>query len=179
MEEIINEFITLFFLKGFKIFFIIIISFIIIRFGKIIIKKTLNSLLGDNKILKKNKKIEEERIRTIRRVLYSTLNVVILIVAILTILPELNINIGPLLAGAGIAGIAIGMGARNLIQDYFSGLFILIEDQYRVGEEVNIVGVKGKITDFNLRRTIIKGEDNSLHIIPNGQITRVNNFSRK
>lgn len=179
MEEILNKIIDLFILRGFKVIFIIVLSFVLIKFGKIIIKKILNSLLNENNILKKNKKIEEERIRTIRRVLYSILKVVVIIIAILTILPELNINIGPLLAGAGIAGIAIGMGARNLIQDYFSGLFILLEDQYRVGEEIDILGVKGNVVDFNLRRTVIKGENNSIHIIPNGQINRVNNFSRK
>ncbi len=179
MIKIIDEILELFVLKGSKIFLIIFLSFIIFKIVKIIIRKGVSTSVLNGKIFKKRTKVEEERIKTIKNVLNSTLKFTVVIFAILTILPELNINIGPLLAGAGIAGIAIGMGARNMIQDYFSGIFILLEDQYRVGEEINILGIKGIVLDFNLRRTVMRGEDNSIHIIPNGQIIRVNNLSRK
>ena len=98
---------------------------------------------------------------------------------ILTIFPEIGVNPTPLLAGAGLVGLAIGMGSRNLIQDYLAGLFILLEDQYRVGEEVEILGKKGKVIDLNLRRTIIRDTEGIIHSIPNGQIKVVSNFSRK
>lgn len=180
MEDSINQFMIWFFLRWFKVILIIVFAFLVIKIGRFAIKKGVNSFIENGrKILKKNKEVEKERVRTIIRALNSTFRIVVITIAILTILPEININIGPLLAGAGIAGLAIGMGARNLIQDYFSGLYILIEDQYRVGEEVNILGTKGTVFDFSLRRTVIKGEDKSLHIIPNGQINKVNNLSRK
>ncbi len=128
--------------------------------------------------MKKNEKVSEEKIKTIFKVFNSTFKAIVWTIAILTVLPELGINIGPLLAGAGIAGLAIGMGARSLIQDYISGTFILFEDQYRVGEEVAIGGVKGVVQDINLRRTVIKDGEDALHIFSNGQINRVSNLSR-
>jgi len=71
------------------------------------------------------------------------------------------------------------MGARSLIQDYISGLFILMEDQYRVGEDVIIGGTRGVVFSINLRRTVIKDKEGALHTFPNGQINKVSNFSRK
>ncbi len=167
----IDELIVWLFLRGFKIISIILFAIIAMKIGTFVIKRGVRSLIGNNR--------ENERKKTLIGVFNSTFKASVIIVALLTILPEMGINIGPLLATAGIAGLAIGMGARNLIQDYFSGIFILLEDQYRIGEEVTLLGIKGTISDFNLRRTVLRGEDNSLHIIPNGQINRVNNFSRR
>ena len=95
------------------------------------------------------------------------------------ILPELGINATPLLAGAGLVGLAIGMGAKNLIQDYLSGLFILLEDQYRAGEKVKIAGMEGEVKNFNLRRTVLQDETGNAYYIPNSQVTVVLNLSRK
>ncbi len=88
-------------------------------------------------------------------------------------------NPTPLLAGAGLIGLAIGMGSKNLVQDYLAGLFILLEDQYRVGEEVDISGKKGEVVDLTLRRTVIKDAEGIIHYIPNGQIKSSSNLSRK
>ena len=123
-------------------------------------------------------KSSEERLKTLVSVFTSFLGVVIWLIAILMILPEFGINIGPLLAGLGVAGLALGMGAKNVIQDYLNGLFILIEDQYRIGEEVEISGKKGKVKDLNLRRTILQDAEGKIHYIPSGQIKVVTNFSR-
>jgi len=106
------------------------------------------------------------------------LSITVWLIAILTILPEFGINIGPLLGGAGIVGLAIGMGSRSLIQDYLSGLFILFEDQYRVGEEIEIAGIKGRVKNLNLRRTVLENPKGTIFYIPNGQIRKVSNFSR-
>ncbi len=95
------------------------------------------------------------------------------------ILPEFNINIAPLLAGLGVAGLALGMGVRDIIQDYIAGIFILMEDQYRVGEEVNIAGIRGKIIEFDLRKTVLKDNGNTAHYISNRQIKTSSNYSRK
>ena len=78
-----------------------------------------------------------------------------------------------------MVGLAIGMGSRSLVQDYLAGLFILIEDQYRIGEEIDVSGKKGKVVGLNLRRTIIKDSDGIIHYIPNGQVKIASNFSRK
>ena len=95
------------------------------------------------------------------------------------ILPEFGINPTPLLAGDGLVGLAIGLGSKNLVQDYLAGLFILLEDQYRIGEEVDIAGKKGTVVEVNLRRTIVRDADGTVHYIPNGQVKTTSNLSRK
>ena len=175
----INENIWLL-VKGVKIALILLSVFVLTRFLKIFLYKLSGNLLKKKGELEKAKlKLEEERVKTLQNVLYSIAKTVIWSITVITILPEFGINIAPLLTGLGIGGLALGFGAKNLIQDYISGLFILIEDQFRVGEEVEIGGKKGKVIDFNLRRTILEDKDRTLHFIPHGQIKVATNFSRK
>ncbi|MCD5396377.1 MAG: mechanosensitive ion channel family protein [Candidatus Pacebacteria bacterium] len=175
-----EQFIIWFFEKGIKIILILVFAFVLTQVFKILISRFLRHFLKKKDKLEKVKlKLEEERIKTLHNVLYSIAKTIIWIFAVITVLPEVGINITPLLTGLGIGGLALGFGAKNLIQDYISGLFILIEDQFRAGEEVEIGGKKGKIVDFNLRRTILKDKDGILHFIPNSQIKVATNFSRK
>lgn len=162
-----------------KIFVILVAAFAVVRLVKFFLTKFLRRFIKSLLIGEVKPKITEEREKTIIRVVISMVRIIVWVVAILTILPELGINIGPLLAGLGVAGLALGLGARNLIQDYLSGIFILLEDHYRVGEEIEISGVKGKVKDFNLRRTVIIDGENNLYYIPNSQVKQAANFSRK
>ncbi len=161
--------------KGGKVLFILLLLIIFRKIGQIFISKSLNSRISS---LRKGREKNKERKNTLKGVLTSILNVTIFIVGVLTILPELGINITPLLAGAGVVGLAISMGASNLVKDYISGFFILIEDQYRVGEKVEIAGAKGVVKDFDLRRTLLEDEQGKVHFIPNGQIDKTTNSSR-
>jgi len=86
------------------------------------------------------------------------------------ILSELGINITPILASLGIVGLAVGMAAKDIIADFISGVFILLEGQYYIGDEVKIGDIEGKVKEITLRRTILKDKDNMLHFIPNSQI---------
>ena len=165
--------------EGIKVIVILIVAWIVVRIGRIIISRSVKAFMKTSKRIRKDGVIQEQRIKTLTKVFKSTFSIVIWTIAFLTILPELGINITPLLAGAGLAGLAIGMGAKNLIQDYLSGLFILLEDQYRVGEEIDIGGIKGKVIDLHLRRTVIKDDKGTIHFILNGQIKTASNFSRK
>jgi len=126
-----------------------------------------------------NIQLEEKRLKTLEKVSYSIIKTLIWLIAVVTILPEFGVDITPLLAGIGVSGLALGLGARSLIQDYLSGLFILLEDQYRVGEEIEIAGIKGKVKDFNLRRTVLEDSEKTLHYIPNSQVKKASNFSRE
>jgi len=164
---------------GIKVLIILIIAWLAVKIIKFVIDKAIRVFVEKGEKVLGNGVIQKQRIETLTKVLNSTISIIIWTIAILTILPELGINITPLLAGAGIAALAVGMGAKNLIQDYLAGLFILLEDQYRVGEEVEIEGKKGKIKDLNLRRTVIESEDGTIHYIPNGQVKSASNFSRK
>ena len=94
------------------------------------------------------------------------------------ILSEVGIDITPLLAGAGVVGIAIGLGAQSLIKDLIAGFFILVEDQFNVGDVVRVADVTGGVEGLNLRRTLLRDLDGILHVVPNGQIRVASNFTK-
>ncbi len=98
--------------------------------------------------------------------------------ALLMILPEIGINIGPLLAGVGIAGVALGFGAQYLIRDVISGLFIILENQYRVGDVVSLDGTSGLVEDMNLRMTTLRDLDGTVHHILHGDVKKSSNLSK-
>jgi small conductance mechanosensitive channel len=87
----------------------------------------------------------------------------------------LGISLGPLIAGASIVGVALGFGAQALVRDFLSGFFILVEDQYGVGDTINVVGTKGQIEDVSLRVTRLRADDGSVWFVPNGEIRKVSN----
>src|SRR5258708_38690581 len=99
-------------------------------------------------------------------------------IVFLQILNLLNIPYQPILASAGILGVAIGLGAQSIFKDMINGILILVEDQYNVGEVVSLAGLKGTVEDLSLRRTSVRDADGTLYIIPNSQIATVSNLSR-
>ncbi|PJA84423.1 MAG: small-conductance mechanosensitive channel [Candidatus Nealsonbacteria bacterium CG_4_9_14_3_um_filter_35_11] len=160
-----------------KILVILVAALVIAKIGKGFITKIVKTFI--QKGIKKETKISKERMATLTGVFNSFFNWIVWIIAILTILPELGINIAPLLASIGVAGLALGIGARSLIQDYLSGICILLEDQYRIGEKIEIEGKIGEVKDLNLRRTLLLDpKEKKLYFIPNGIIKTVANFSR-
>ena len=164
---------------GIKIVVILFLAWVLGRISKVFVSKLINALVQKGGGIIGNGQIQEKRAKTLARVFNSSLKIVIWVIAILTVLPELGVNVAPLLAGAGLVGLAIGMGSKNLVQDYLSGLFILLEDQYRVGEEVDLSGSKGEVIELTLRKTILKDSEEVVHYIPNGQIKKVSNLSRE
>lgn len=179
MENIANI-ILMILSKSLRIILILILTYIAKKIFKIIISRLANTFTKVNSRLgKKDKKIDEERRETLRKAMSSFINVFIWIIAALMILSELGVNITPILTGLGIVGLAIGMGANQLIKDYLSGLSILVEDQYRTGEIIEAGGLKGKVIELNLRRTVLLDDNKVIHYISNSQIAKVSNFSRK
>lgn len=122
--------------------------------------------------------LRAQQVRTLASVLTSVGIFIILFVAALEILDVLKINIGPLLASAGIAGLAIGFGAQTMVHDMINGFFILLENQFDLGDTVRLATVKGTVEDMSLRRTVLRDDDGTVHIIPNSQITIVSNMTR-
>src|SRR5690349_9243681 len=122
--------------------------------------------------------LRSQQIQTLAAVINSIGTFIILFVATLQILPYLGLNLGPLLASAGIAGLAIGFGAQTLVHDFINGFFVLLEDQYSIGDTIRVAGVKGAVEDMTLRRTVLRDDDGTVHIIPNSQITIVSNMTR-
>lgn len=118
------------------------------------------------------------RARTLSRLAQSTMTTVVIAVAGLTILRELDIDITPILTGAGIVGLAVGFGGQTLVRDLISGFFLIIEDQIRVGDTAAINGVTGVVEAINLRTVALRDGEGALHIFPNGGIDRLANRSR-
>ncbi len=128
----------------------------------------------------KNQFAEEvaQRAETLSSFLVGAVVVAIWAIALFTILPEFGIQIAPLLAGAGIIGIAIGFGAQGLIRDLLSGLFIIIEDQYSKGDWVQIAGIVGEVEYLGLRITRLRDLDGTSHVIPNGEVHIASNLTK-
>ena len=122
--------------------------------------------------------LRAQQLRTLSSVIYSVGVFVIMFLAALQILPLLGINMGPLLASAGIAGLAIGFGAQTLVHDFINGFFILVENQYDIGDTIKVGAVQGVVEDMTLRRTVLRDDTGSLHTVPNGQISIVTNLTR-
>lgn len=120
-----------------------------------------------------------QRARTIGSVLRSTANLVILAIMLLLVLDVLGVNIAPFIASAGIVGVALGFGAQSLVQDYLSGIFMLLEDQYGVGDTVDFGEVTGTVEDMQLRVTKVRDLEGTLWFVRNGEIMRTGNMSQE
>jgi small-conductance mechanosensitive channel len=118
------------------------------------------------------------RLRTVLPMLRTTLLSIILTVVVLTLLSELGINIAPLLAGAGIVGIAIGFGAQKLVQDVITGIFLLLENAMQVGDFVTVSGLSGSVENLSIRSIRLRASDGSIHIVPFSSVTSVTNTNR-
>lgn len=110
------------------------------------------------------------RVTTIERLVVRVVEVAIVIIATLMVLDLFGIDIGPAVAGLGVVGIAVGLGAQAVVQDWLAGIFVVIENQYNRGDTVQIAGVEGVVEDFSLRRTVLRDADGTVHNVPNGQV---------
>jgi small-conductance mechanosensitive channel len=120
----------------------------------------------------------EKRVRTIARLASRVGAAILVTIAVLMALTEFGVEIGPAVAGLGVVGLAVGFGAQWLIRDWLAGIFVVLEGQYSVGDIVSIAGVNGVVEEFSLRRTVLRGLDGTIHIVPNGQITVASNLTR-
>jgi len=169
IQNFIQNSTSWFLTHGIKIIVILIAVSLINRFLKTVIRKAVESQI-QNKISQEEKR---RRIETLISVFEGTLKFIIWIAALLMILPELGLEIAPILAGVGVAGLAVGMAARGIVSDFISGLFIILENQYHIGDKIKISNIEGTVEEITLRRTIIKSEDGLIHSIPNSKITIV------
>lgn len=119
-----------------------------------------------------------QRSATISQVISQALSVTVWVIAVTMVLGEFGVSVAPLLAALGLAGLAVGFAAQNLIRDYLNGMFILMEDWYRVGEVAQVAGIGGLVVGLNMRRTVLRDLDGKLHNIPNSQINMGTNMTR-
>ncbi len=118
------------------------------------------------------------RAETVGRVLRYLIALVVGAVAFMLVMAEIGISLAPILGAAGVVGLAIGFGAQSLVKDYFTGFFLLFEDQIRTGDVVNIAGIGGLVEDITLRHVRLRDYDGNVHFVPNSLITSVTNMSR-
>ncbi len=164
-------------LHGIRIIFIILGTIFLRIIGTAFLEKVVHRAIVVNGFLPKQ--TERRREQTLIRVFTDTLKITLWIVTATMLLNEMGIQTGPLIAAAGILGIAIGFGSQSFAQDVISGLFILIENQYRVGDYVCFDGTCGTVEDITLRITQLRDLDGTVHHFPHGSIRRVSNFSKK
>lgn len=122
--------------------------------------------------------LRAQQLRTLASVIYSVGAFVVAFFAAMQILPILGINIGPLIASAGVVGFAIGFGAQTLVKDVLNGFFILVEDIFDVGDVIRTAGVQGTVESLTLRRTILRDADGTVHTVPNSQMSIISNLTR-
>lgn len=155
----------------------IALIFIIARISIWLLHKTINRIVAEQ--TRKKQPSETRRMTTVGRLLNNGVSYVIYFIAGMLVLSEFGVDLGPLLAGAGVVGIAIGFGAQSLVKDILTGFFIILEDQFAVGDVIQTGQFKGTVEVIGLRTTKLQSWTGEVHIIPNGMINEVTNFSLK
>ncbi len=155
---------------------ILLIAFVLVMIARRVIPKLIGARIP---------KIREEtpdqlavRSQTLSRVVVQAVSILIWIMAVVMILSQLGVDIAPLLAGIGVAALALGFAAQNIIRDYLHGFFIVMEDWYRVGEVAVIQGTGGSVENITLRRTVLRDLNGTLHIFPNSRVEQASNMTR-
>ncbi len=120
-----------------------------------------------------------KRADTLITVMVTSMEVLILVVFVFMFLGETGVPIAPALAGVSIVGVAIGFGAQSLVKDVIAGLFVIMENQFRKGDVVSLAGVTGLVEDLNLRRTLLRDADGTVHVVPNGEVKVASNYTKQ
>jgi small conductance mechanosensitive channel len=161
---------------GIKIVVIAIAAWLINKIVCRIIRRTVRiAVIRDENM---SEEAEQKREDTLIRIFTGASRTLFIVLAVLMMLQEAGLKIGPVLAGAGVAGLALGFGGQYLIKDIITGLFIIIENQYRISDVVRIDGESGTVVDISLRKTTLRNLDGTVHHFPHGSITRVSNLSK-
>jgi moderate conductance mechanosensitive channel len=164
---------------GIRIGLILVVSFLLLWVARTAVRRMQRRLEG---VESATQELNLQRAATVTQALSYVIRFIVLTVALLLMLGEFAINLGPLIAGAGIVGVALGFGAQALVRDFLSGFFILLENQFGVGDviTVNVQGqlVTGKVEALSLRTTDIRSFDGTLHSVPNGNILYTGNKSK-
>lgn len=175
-ENYLNLTIEWFIGHGFKVLATFIAAFLIHKFAHSIIQKAIGKAVTEDKA--GSKESEKKREDTLISIFHQAFIIALWSFAGLIILTEVGINTAPLIAGAGIVGLAFGFGGQYLIKDLISGFFVLLENQYRIGDIVCIGDTCGLVENINLRTTILRDLDGTVHHIPNGEIKTASNLSK-
>jgi small-conductance mechanosensitive channel len=160
-----------------KIALILLISLVFTRVAARVVRRSITGLV--NRAPMRTGARAELRAATLAGVLASLVRVVVWTMSTLLVIQELGFNLGPFIAGASVIGVALGFGAQSLVKDFLSGFFILVEDQYGVGDVVNLGDTAGTVEEVNLRITSVRSFDGTVWYVPNGEIKKVGNTTKQ
>src|SRR4051794_1848057 len=165
-----------------RIVAIVVAALIALRVARVFVHRIVHALMDREATEGTSQDLSAVEIKrrtdTIEALGVNVLYFVIVVVAAVMVLALLDYDVGPVVAGLGIVGIAVGFGAQSLVRDYFNGALILIENQFSKGDVVSLAGVTGTVEDFSLRRTTLRDLDGVVHTVPNGEIKVASNRTR-
>jgi small conductance mechanosensitive channel len=161
---------------GLRLATILVIALVLNRILRVLTRRLIPAAGGEG--LGRVARLHEQHVKTLAGLLYSAGTALIAVGAILTALPVFGFNVTPIAAAAGLASLAFGFGAQHLVRDLINGFFIIVEDQFVVGETVRIGTVIGRVEHLTLRRTVVRDIQGAVVTIPNGEVTQVANLSR-
>ncbi len=181
-EDLADQLTTSFWDTALPILLIVVIALILIKLARLGVHGLVKTLLDRETLEGTAQELSavevKKRMDTLEALGTTVLRIFIIGIAGLMILGELNLNIGPAVAGLGVVGIAVGFGTQSIVRDYFTGALILVENQYSKGDVVTIAGVSGTVEDFSLRRTTLRDLDGVVHNVPNGEVKVASNKTR-
>ena len=163
---------------GLGILLIVMLAMLVSRLGSRFAARSIRSI-GARSPLREATPRSEQRTETLAGVAVSLIRIIVWTMGGLLIVGVLGVNLGPFLAGASIVGVAVGFGAQSLVKDFLSGFFILVEDQYAVGDVITIADQTGTVEEINLRVTRIRATDGTVWFVPNGEIRKVGNSAKE
>jgi moderate conductance mechanosensitive channel len=164
-------------LHGLKMAILIIIAVTLLLLTTLVIPRVIEKAVRNARGEQAEEEIKK-RSDTLIGISVTSLQIVIIFMFVLMILAEIPINITALVTGAGVLGLAVSFGAQSLVKDVLAGLFIIMENQYRKGDVINIAGVSGVVEEINLRRTVLRDTDGVYHVVPNGEIRVSSNLTK-
>lgn len=162
---------------GFKIIFIVIFAYLLKLISKRFIQRIVKAAVSSEKFA--SSESEKKRMNTIVRIFSWTVNIIIVTIASMMVLQEFGLKIAPILASAGIVGVAVGFGGQYLVRDIITGFFLIFENQYRIDDVISVEGTSGVVEDINLRVTKLRDMNGTVHYIPHGEIKKVSNLTKQ
>lgn len=163
--------------SGIKIVLIVFLAWLLKVVAKRSIQRIVKAAVHSDKLQMEDAEIK--RMNTLVRIFSWTINTIIMVIAGMMVMQEFGVKIAPILASAGIVGVAIGFGGQYLVRDVITGFFIIFENQYRIGDVVTIEGLSGQVEDISLRVTTLRDQNGAVHYIPHGEIKKVSNSGKQ
>ena len=176
LKDIIDVVTPWLLVHGITVFFILLVAFVIHKIGGKAVEKLIRKGVPPDDL---SPDAERKREDTMIRIFVLGLRIIVWVITIMMILPEFRVNIAPILAGAGVLGLAIGFGTQNVVRDFLAGLFVIIENQYRVEDYICLNDTCGTVEDVTLRKTVLRDVHGVTHHITHGTVNKVSNYTKK